>query len=161
MADLICGVGDIVVTANPEDTIKTFALGSCVALIIYAPQLKVAGMAHIALPDSTVNPQKAQQKPGYFADTAITELIRRLKKMGIRKNSQVWIKLVGGANILDKSGKFNIGKRNVLAIKKLLWRYKLGAIAEDVGQDYSRTVVFKVQNGELQISSPGRNNRFL
>ncbi len=156
MAHLVAGVGDIVFSNNTEDEIKTYALGSCVAVIFYSPQLKVAGMAHVALPDSKVNPERAKEKPGYFADTAIAELIRQLKHLGIQKNSQVWIKLVGGASILDPQGKFNIGKRNVLAIKKYLWKYRLGAIAEDVGKNYSRTVSLNLRDGTITITSPGR-----
>ncbi|NOX88654.1 MAG: chemotaxis protein CheD [Calditrichaeota bacterium] len=156
MANLIVGVGDIVVSRNPHDQIKTYALGSCVALIFYSPHLKVAGMAHIALPDSKVNKERAKKKPGYFADTAIPKLINNLKQLGIQKNSQVWIKMVGGANILDPQGKFNIGKRNVLAIKKFLWKYCLGAIAEDVGENHSRTVSVIVRDGRVIVSSPGR-----
>lgn len=110
-------MGDIVITNQPQAVIKTFALGSCVAVIFYSPQFKLAGMAHVALPDSNVNPQRAKQKPGYYADTAIFYLIQELKRSGIKKNSQIWIKLIGGANILDKNHKFNIGKRNILAIK--------------------------------------------
>ena len=159
--ELICGVGDIVVTNQPDVLVRTFALGSCVAVIFYSPGLKLAGMAHIALPDSKVNPQRARQKPGYYADTAIETLIRKLKKMGVKKNSQVWIKLIGGANILDKNEKFNIGKRNVLAVKRQLWRYKLGAIAEDVGKDYSRTVTLDMNTGRILITSPGRPAKIL
>ncbi|APF18201.1 CheD [Caldithrix abyssi DSM 13497] len=161
MAQLICGVGDIVISNRPEDSIKTFALGSCVAVIFYAPELKIAGMAHVALPDSTVNVRKAEQKPGYFADTAISHLIRKLKGMGIKKNGQIWIKLAGGANMLDRNGQFSIGKRNVLAIRKHLWRFKLGAIAEDVGFNYSRTVSVCVNNGKIVITSPGRSPKVL
>ncbi len=159
--ELICGVGDIVITNQPQAVIKTFALGSCVAVVFYSKQLKLAGMAHVALPDSNVNPERAKQKPGYYADTAIFNLIQALKRKGIKKNSQVWIKLIGGANILDKNKKFNIGKRNVLAIKKLLWQFKLGAIAEDVGQDYSRTVSVFVSDGKITITSPGRPDKIL
>jgi len=159
--ELICGVGDIVITNQPQAVIKTFALGSCVAVIFYSPQFKLAGMAHVALPDSNVNPQRAKQKPGYYADTAIFYLIQELKRSGIKKNSQIWIKLIGGANILDKNHKFNIGKRNILAIKKLLWQFKLGAIAEDVGKDYSRTVTLFVNDGKIMISSPGQPQKIL
>ena len=35
MGKLIVGVGDYKVSNNSEDEIKTFALGSCVAVIVY------------------------------------------------------------------------------------------------------------------------------
>ena len=65
----IVGVGEILIDDDPKDTVMTFALGSCVALTIYAPSRKVLGMAHIALPDSSINPMKSLESPGYFADT--------------------------------------------------------------------------------------------
>jgi chemotaxis protein CheD len=58
---------------------------------------------------------------------------------------------VGGANILDTNRNFYIGKRNVLAIKKHLWKYHLGAIAEDVGADLSRTVSVQVKDGKVLV----------
>ncbi len=153
---VVVGVGGTAVSDKPGETIKTYALGSCVALIFLAPKIPAAGLAHIALPDSKLGGEKGQNLPGYFADLAIPHMIEAFKKLGIKKNHEVQIKMAGGAKIMDPNGTFNIGKRNVLAIKKLLWKYKLGAIAEDVGKDYSRTVSVNVQTGEVLVSSPGK-----
>ncbi len=158
MGQIVVGVGGIGLSKKPEDVIKTYALGSCVALIFYAQREKAAALAHIALPDSKLGNGKAKTMPGYFADTAIPILIEKFKKIGIAGNNRLTVKLAGGANILDPAGKFNIGKRNVLAIKKLLWRYHLGALAEDVGQSHSRTVTLNVKDGEVTISSPNRKD---
>ncbi len=151
MAQLIAGVGDIVVSSSPEDLLKTYALGSCVALIAYVPEFPFAALAHVALPNSSANRKRGVNKPGYFADTAVSELISILKAVGVQKNNQVWIKLVGGANILDTNRDFYIGKRNVLAIKKQLWKYHLQAIAEDVGAHISRTVSVHVRDGKVLV----------
>lgn len=154
MANVVVGVGDIAVSNKPGDVVKTYALGSCVAIVIVAPKYKTVGMAHVALPDSSLDGNKAKLKPGYFADTAIPHLLNQFKKLNITKNFEIQIKLAGGASIMDPNGKFNIGKRNVLAIKKILWQYRLGALKEDVGKDYSRTVSVSVDTGEILISSP-------
>ena len=66
------------------------------------------------------------------------------------------VKLVGGASIMDKNEIFNIGKRNLLAVKKIMWAHGLGAVAEEVGGTISRTVSINVSNGEVKIFSPGR-----
>ncbi len=116
------------------------------------------GMAHIALPDSSAGNGKSKARPGYFADTAIPFIINEFKKLGVVKNREVRIKLIGGAAILDPNGHFNIGKRNVLAIKKILWQFKLGAIAEDVGENYSRTVEAQIDTGLVIVSSPNMEN---
>jgi len=150
------GVGEIGVTNSVDTVMKTYALGSCVALIFYAPKYNAAGLAHIALPDSKFANGKSKELPGYFADLAIPKLINEFKKFGVKKNSEVTVKLTGGAKIMDPQSRFNIGKRNVLATKKILWKYKLGAIAEDVGENYSRTVSVKSDSGEVSVTSPGR-----
>ncbi|KAA3617645.1 MAG: chemotaxis protein CheD [Calditrichaeota bacterium] len=150
------GVGEIGVSNNPETMVKTYALGSCIALIFIAPKLNAVGMAHIALPDSNYSNGKAKSLPGYFADLAIPELIEKFKSFGVKKNSEVIVKMTGGAKIMDPEGRFNIGKRNVLATKKILWKYKLGAIAEDIGKNFSRTVSVDTDSGEIKITSPGR-----
>ncbi|RMH64990.1 MAG: chemotaxis protein CheD [Calditrichaeota bacterium] len=150
------GVGEIGVSNKPGSVVKTYALGSCVALIFVAPKHNAVGLAHIALPDSSFSNGKARDLPGYFADLAIPKLIDEFKKFGVKKNSEVIVKLTGGAKIMDPQGRFNIGKRNVLATKKVLWKYKLGAIKEDVGKNFSRTVSVDVDTKEITITSPGR-----
>jgi chemotaxis protein CheD len=156
MATKVIGIGEIGICKNPGDSVKTYALGSCVALIIFAPKIPAVGMAHIALPDSTIGVNgRTKTLPGYFADVAIPNLINEFKRLGVVKNHEVRIKVVGGANIMDPDGHFNIGKRNLLAIKKILWQYKLGAIAEDVGASHSRTVDAQVDGvGTVVVTSP-------
>ena len=56
------GIGHFKVSAKPGDEIKTYALGSCIAVVLYDKKAKIAGMIHIALPDSAVNAEKAKSK---------------------------------------------------------------------------------------------------
>ncbi len=159
MGQIILGVGDYGASNNPQDDIKTFALGSCVSVIFLDPQTRSIGMAHIALPDSTINKAKAIEKPGYFADTAIPALLAQMAKLGCDKRGKgIKVKLCGGANVMDTNDTFQIGKRNALAIKKILWSYGMGAIAEDLGGNYSRTVSISVEAGQITLSSPGKPN---
>lgn len=159
MGQIILGVGDYGASNNPQDDIKTFALGSCVSVIFLDPQTRSIGMAHIALPDSTINKAKATEKPGYFADTAIPALLAQMAKLGCDKRGKgIKVKLCGGANVMDTNDTFQIGKRNALAIKKILWSYGMGAIAEDLGGNYSRTVSISVAAGQITLSSPGKPN---
>lgn len=145
------GIGGIVV-ASGEEELKTYALGSCVALVVWDGALKVGGMIHIALPEGSINPDKARQTPGYFADTGLPLLFAELKKAGANRNT-CWIKLVGGASILDENHTFEIGRRNALAVKKYLWKIGLALTAEDIGGKISRTVSLAVDTGELTLTS--------
>ncbi len=154
MAQLVVGVGEYKISGNEGDTIKTFALGSCVAVIIYDSVEKIAGMLHVALPESSIMTNN-EKPPGHFADKGVPLFIREIASKGAnRKNS--WIKLVGGANVSDPNFVFDIGKRNVLAIKKILWKEKLGPIAEDVGGNHSRTVTIDVSTGDITITNKDR-----
>jgi chemotaxis protein CheD len=149
------GIGEWAISSNEDDLLKTYALGSCVAVCIYDASKRLAGLIHIALPDSSLDPKKAIARPGYFADSGLAFMIEELKAAGALK-AHVWIKLAGGASVMDDRGFFDIGRRNVLAIKKALWKSSLGPIAEDVGGSISRTVSLAVGSGEVIISSSNR-----
>jgi chemotaxis protein CheD len=151
------GVGDLGASNTPGDVVKTLALGSCVAVVLLHPPTRTVGMVHVALPDSKINPEKAKQHPGYFADTGIPALMRRMTALGCNGGNRKFIvKMAGGARVADPNGTFNIGKRNILAIKKLLWQNGMGAVAEDVGGNMSRSVAVHVNTGKVVLSSAGR-----
>jgi len=154
MKTILVGIGEIGISDNTEHIIKTMALGSCVAIVFLAPKIRTVGLAHVALPDSSIGRDRVKNLPGYFADTAVSFLINEFNKLGVHKSSDLIIKLAGGANIMDHEGVFNIGKRNVLTIRKLLWKHHLGARAEDVGGNFSRTVWVEVKSGKVFVSSP-------
>ncbi|HCL57290.1 MAG TPA: chemotaxis protein CheD [Spirochaetia bacterium] len=155
MKDLIVGIGDFKVSDNPLIGLKTFALGSCIALMVYDFGKKISGMFHFALPDSSISPEKRISHPAYFADTGIPLFFSELQKKGfVQKTS--WIKIAGGANILDPHYRFDIGRRNILAVKKILWKYNMGVIAEDVEGNISRTVRMDTMDGKIEISSGGK-----
>jgi chemotaxis protein CheD len=157
MGQVILGVGDYGASDSQSDAVKTFALGSCVSVILLDPKTRTVGMAHVALPDSSINKVKAVEKPGYFADTAIPALLNEMVKFGCHKKGKgMVVKLCGGANVMDTNDTFQIGKRNALAIKKILWAYGMGAVSEDLGKNFSRTVSISVETGQVTLSSPGR-----
>jgi chemotaxis protein CheD len=149
------GIGEWAVSSAEDELLKTYALGSCVAVCVYDAKVRLAGLLHVALPDSAVDPAKARACPGYFADTGLALMIEEMKACGALR-AHVWIKLAGGASVMDDRGIFDIGRRNVLAIKKHLWKSSLGPIAEDVGGTISRTVSLAVGSGEVTVSSSNR-----
>ena len=158
MSVVTLGIGEYGLVKQPGDIIKTHALGSCVAIIMLDTASRTVGMVHIALPESKVHPERAKKLPGYFADTAIPALLELMRKSGAATNlKKVVIKLTGGANVMDKNNTFNIGKRNVLAIKKGLWAQRMGAVAEDVGGSISRTVTVNIDDGKVVVTSPARD----
>ena len=153
MKQINVGIGELAVSKNPEEKIKTFGLGSCVAVIVLDPKVRSVGLMHVALPDSAINPEKAEKQPGYFADTGLPHLLKEMAKLGSNPKGQGLIfKLVGGAQVMDPNHRFNIGKRNTLTIKKILWKYNLAVVAEETGGHKSRTVDVDAGTGRVTIS---------
>lgn len=153
--DVLLGIGDLAVDGRPGAMIRTLALGSCVALILHDLRSGAVGMAHIALPSSAVDPGKKLQKPGHFADSGVPRLVEEMRRAGWNGSvPSMNAKLAGGASILDPNATFAIGHKNVLAIRRELWRLGLGPIAEDVGGSISRSVSVECPSGAIVIRSP-------
>ncbi|MEW6217911.1 MAG: chemotaxis protein CheD [Thermodesulfobacteriota bacterium] len=155
MADtIVIGVGELAASRTPGTVLKTFALGSCVAVVLLDPRTRSVGMVHVALPSSDISPERVQDRPGYFADTGIPALVQAMRGVGAAGlPAGLIVKLAGGANVLDPNNTFNIGKRNILAVKKILWGFGMGPRAEDVGGHISRTVSVAVDTGAVILSS--------
>lgn len=153
------GIGDFKYSGNPGDMLKTYGLGSCVALIVYSQSKKMAGMIHVALPEASVNEAKARLLPGYFADTGIPMVVDWIDKVSGGNRKAFTYRLYGGASILDENNRFDIGRRNALAIKRLLWRYGCGVLKEDLGGQASRTVSIDVTTGEVHVNYVQKRTR--
>ena len=150
----VVGIGEFSVSNSPGDVIVTHALGSCVAVCLWDPDLRIAGMIHVLLPDSRINPQRALEQPAAFADTGLPLLFDAAYRLGARK-TRLRIRLVGGAEVGAEGGasSFNIGRRNLLAAKNALWRNGVLIDAEEIGGRTVRTVYLAVDDGRLQVTS--------
>ncbi|HRE80406.1 MAG TPA: chemotaxis protein CheD, partial [Opitutaceae bacterium] len=60
---VVIGVGDLAVSNNPQVTLSTYALGSCVGVIAFDPITRAGGILHIMLPDSLISPEKSAKQP--------------------------------------------------------------------------------------------------
>jgi chemotaxis protein CheD len=144
----VVGVADCQVSNDENAVLVTYALGSCIALIIHDPVAIVGGLLHYMLPESSLDLQKAEQNPFMFADTGIPRLFHGTYRLGAEKR-RLMATAVGGAQVLDREGTFNIGKRNHLALRKILWKAGVLLQAEDVGGTTSRTVRLEVKTGKV------------
>lgn len=158
MAEMIkVGMADLKVCLYPN-AVTTLGLGSCVGIALYDPVTKIAGLAHIMLPDSTQirnNENKAK-----FADTGILELVEKMTVAGANK-SRLVAKIAGGAQMFafqnaDNSDMVRIGERNVESTKRVLKTMNIRILAEDTGLNYGRTVEFYSETGDFVIKSVGK-----
>jgi chemotaxis protein CheD len=150
---LTVGVGDCKVSNGADSVLATYALGSCIAVAIYDPVAAVGGLLHFMLPESSLNPDKASQNPFMFADTGIPLLFHTAYGLGAVKRRLV-VRVVGGAQVMDENGVFNIGKRNHLALRKILWKAGVMIHGEEIGGTVSRTVRLEVASGRFWIRGP-------
>ena len=154
MSQITVDISDMRVSASPDDLIVTYALGSCIAVIVHDPKRKVGGMIHYMLPLSEIAPEKAKDKPAMFADTGIPELFRTMYGLGCDKKDLV-VKVAGGGALYDDKGLFSIGKRNYTVLRKMFWKAGVIIAAEDVGGAKSRTARLWVGDGRCTIASQG------
>lgn len=150
------GISDMKVSNNVKETLITYSLGSCIGLMIWDPLVKVGGLLHYMLPDSRLDKERAQQRPYMFADAGIPALFKECYSLGAVKGRLI-VKVVGGSQILDPTGLFNIGKRNYLMLSKLFDRNHVTIAAEDIGGSVNRTVSLEIGTGRvlLKVSSRG------
>ena len=155
---LTVGVGDCKVSNGAESVLATYALGSCIAVAIHDPVAAVGGLLHFMLPESSLNPDKASQNPFMFADTGIPLLFHAAYGLGAEKRRLV-VRAAGGAQVMDENGVFNIGKRNHLALRKILWKAGVMIHGEEIGGTTSRTVRLEVSTGRFWVRGPGMADR--
>ena len=143
MQRLVVDIAEFVVSKEPDGLLTTYALGSCIAVVIHDPVIQAAGMIHYMLPLSSTNPEKAKVKPAMFADTGVPLLFHSMYGLGSKKEDLV-VKVAGGGHLYDDHGLFEIGKRNYTVLRRMLWKTNVLVAAEDVGGSKSRTVSIEV-----------------
>jgi chemotaxis protein CheD len=149
---IVVDIADFAVCKDQDTTLITYSLGSCIGLSIWDQVNKVGGMLHFMLAESTISPEKAKIQPGMFADTGIPTLFKSAYALGAEKKNII-VKVAGAAQLMDAKGVFNIGKRNHLALRKILWRNNVMIDKEDVGGFEGRTMRLEIGTGRVLIKS--------
>lgn len=154
---VVVGIADLRVTDVPEQVLITYALGSCLGVCIYDPVARVGGLLHAMLPSAQMDPAKGRSNPARFVDRGVPALFRQAYALGAAKE-RICVCVAGGASMTAKGREdgFQIGKRNFLEFKKLLWRNGVVLRDQDVGGDLSRTVSLDISTGEVRVKSGTR-----
>lgn len=152
------GMADLSIAKEPH-ILTTLGLGSCVGITLYDPQLKIGGLAHVMLPDSTQI--KNNENKAKFADTAIEVLLQLMINEGARKN-RIVAKIVGGAHMFEFKNVddiMRIGTRNVTSVIQNLNERRIPIIAQDTGDNYGRTIELYTSTGVLRVKTIGHGIR--
>ena len=151
--DIVIGIGEYAISDNEQDVLKTFSLGSCVAVTVYSPKKKVLGMVHIALPNSNIDLVASKFKPGHFADTAIPLLLDIfLSKYGCNKYDLIF-NMYGGSKSTQTNDIFKIGERNIDTVVDILDKNNVTLSKCETGGFMSRTIEAAVISGNVILNS--------
>ncbi len=134
------------VTSGPGVELETY-LGSCVGVVLYDAQAKIAGMIHILLPSGSA--EKEISSPSRFAASGIPLLLSEMVKRGAARQRIVAV-IAGGALLLaDRplSIEMNIGRKNSEAVRQLLNNENIPIVLEETGGHKGRFFHFSLAKG--------------
>ena len=143
--------GEYYVTTQKEVIVTV--LGSCVSACIRDRVFGIGGMNHFMLPMTTDNTSDAWKNANISAATrygnyAMEHMINAiLTNGGMRKNLEV--KLFGGGKILAQMT--DVGARNISFVKEYVHVENLNVIAEDLGDNYPRKVMYNPLTGKVKM----------
>ncbi|RMG43644.1 MAG: chemotaxis protein CheD [Candidatus Dadabacteria bacterium] len=153
-------IAEMVVSSDPTDLLIASNLGSCIGVAIYDPVNRIGGLVHCLLPLSKADPDKAREKPCMYVDTGVVALLEAMLAKGANKK-ELLICVAGGAAINEASGVFQIGKKNVTVLRKILWKNNLLIKAHDLEKDFARTISLNVGTGEVLLRAKGETYQML
>jgi len=133
-------------------------LGSCVAVTLWHPKLRIGGMAHYMLPQ---RPTRATDQPldGRYADEVMLMFQRELQGTRTRP-AEYQVKLFGGGRMFASVAKakrhVDVQDRNIDIGRQLMSQHGFRVLAEDLGGDGHRSVVFDLWSGDVWLKKSPR-----
>ena len=133
--------------ARAPAKLRSLAIGSCVAVILYDHQHQVGGIAHVMLPSTdTYLPSADLLK---YANFAIEELSKNLTDLGATKEA-LKAKLAGGAMVVRDS--LDIGRENIKAVESKLEEMGIEVLARRLGGYERRSATLDTSTGVVWVS---------
>jgi len=134
-----------------HDEIITTVLGSCISACIWDQGMGIGGMNHFMLPSS--------EKGGWggsdlvstatrYGNHAMEQMINAILKHGGRRD-QLTVKIFGGGKIISSMS--DVGKKNIRFVEHYIDNEEVTLLAEDVGGDQARKVIFYPKTGRVRV----------
>jgi chemotaxis protein CheD len=162
---MVVGLGEAKVlkaSDKLDDSLVAYGLGSCVAICLWDPSTKVAGMAHVVLPGA----DPSGKPNAKFARSALPALVSMMQAQGASRDPKRFVaKLAGGAQVLTLGGTGSlprVGDQNAKAVQEVLAEAGVQVHAHDLGGSKGRSVWFDPRNdGQIRVRAIGSSDRFL
>ncbi len=156
---LSVGLGELVISHDPEDVLVAYGLGSCVGIGMYNPVTKTGGLLHAVLPEKF---DGGNDSPTKFVNTGIPILLDKIKSNGSDNNIVIYF--AGGANMLintQLSKTFDIGTRNVASAIQVFEKMNLKVRNSEFGGNIGRTVRLYIASGHMTVRVIGGTEKEL
>jgi len=133
------------------DTRIRTTLGSCVAMTLWHPRLRIGGMCHFMLPGKAKG-QSRGEPTGRYADDAVELLLTEVHRHKAPL-ADYQVKLFGGASMF-KSGRQDaadspVPEKNIRAARALVLQHGLRVTAQSLGGNCYRQLVFNLADGDV------------
>lgn len=150
LEEIVVGIGDIKCSSG-EQSIVTYALGSCVGVCLYDEQTGIGGMLHALLPCSKNNVEMTDYAK--YVNTGVKLLYQQICHRGAVPG-RLRAKVVGGAKMFEfqtSPVEEDIGTANVHQVHKELEALGIPIVREVTGGEVGRTIHFTPGTGSLRI----------
>jgi len=145
------GIGEIAVSQTKDDLIKTYALASCLGVVMYAPRLHTMAMAHMLLPSAQKHRAEAAVKPAQYVDTGMEALVHLFQyRLGVDPQ-ELQVSVFGGA-AGGMCSHYKVSENNIEAAKAALKKHGLRADRMETGGVYARTLTGYARDGHVQVT---------
>lgn len=142
-----------------RDTRIRTILGSCIAVVLWHPKLKIGGMCHYVLPGLR-KARRANELDGKYADDAILMFMEELARSGTHPRDYV-VKMFGGGSQFPSMAcpaAMNVADRNVEVGHRLLAHHGFRLQADHLGDTGHRNVVFDIWSGDVWVKHVSKCN---
>lgn len=156
--EYVVGIGEYIISANQEDIVKTFALSTCVSIVIYDVNKKILAMAHVLLPNTPNGNEADAYNSAKYADTAVFNVIRDMKIKYKCNMGDLKVSLFGGIDG-EIEDYFRIGEKNLAVIKQILNKINIRYDSSNTGGRISRTLIAYTATGDIDVKTIPIPNR--
>lgn len=161
--EVLVDSGRFIVSDNPSEMMKAVRVATGIVVVMSDVSTGIAGMAHMALPDSNLV-SSIGESPLKFVDTGLPTFLKDMKAKGATFTN-CRTRIIGGAQLFNFGGGggniLNIGTRNAITARTILTREGIQVEKTETGGNKPRTILFEVASGLVQVYFPGELPRYI
>lgn len=147
--------GQIAVSSDPTEILITREIGSSLGVTAYDRVARVGALVHTQVPLRPERTDEVRSAPARFVETGVAHMLAALYARGACKE-RIDVRAAGGARMTTAPAEecFGTGRRNVVALKKVLWQTGVLIRAYEIGGAVTRTLSLCIEDGLVELITP-------